>query len=231
MSPAPEHPSGAKEPKAKTIPPVRFDGIQPRKGEATRERILAIAEASVLAKGFGATSIDEVIAEAGLTKSGFFYHFRDKNELAREMLRRYVASDEAVFDAAFNRGRDLGDDPLQAFLIGLKLLADVMHDLPSGHPGCLVASVCYQERLFDREVCEINRQAVERWNTRFLEYLQEIAATTPPREPVDLEDLAHMLSGVLEGGIILGKVLGKPDELERQILTFRVLVRALFSRT
>ena len=38
----------------------------------------------MLAKGFGATSIEEVIAEAGLTKSGFFYHFKDKNALARE---------------------------------------------------------------------------------------------------------------------------------------------------
>lgn len=105
-----------------------------------------------------------------------------------------------------------------------------MHDLPSGHPGCLVASVCYQERLFDREVCEMNRQAVERWNARFLGYLRDIAATHPPREPVALEDLAHLLSGVLEGGIILGKVLGKPDELERQILTFRAMIRLLFSR-
>lgn len=43
-----------------------------RKGEATRERILEVAEASVLAKGFGARSIEEVIAEAGITKSGFF---------------------------------------------------------------------------------------------------------------------------------------------------------------
>ena len=58
-----------------------------RKGAATRERILEIAEAAVLAKGFGATSIDEVIVEAGITKSGFFYHFRDKNELAREMVQ------------------------------------------------------------------------------------------------------------------------------------------------
>ena len=113
MSPIPEPSLGAKEPRTKTVPPVQSDGVQqPRKGEATRERILAIAEASVLAKGFGATSIDEVIAEAGLTKSGFFYHFRDKNELAREMLRRYVVSDEAVFDTAFNRGRELADDPL-----------------------------------------------------------------------------------------------------------------------
>ncbi|TIL69490.1 MAG: helix-turn-helix transcriptional regulator, partial [Mesorhizobium sp.] len=57
-----------------------------RKGAETRERILEIAEASVLAKGFGATSIEEVIAEAGITKSGFFYHFKDKNELARALM-------------------------------------------------------------------------------------------------------------------------------------------------
>ena len=48
-----------------------------RKGGETREQILAVAEASVLAKGFAATSIEEIIAEVGLTKSGFFYHFRD----------------------------------------------------------------------------------------------------------------------------------------------------------
>ena len=61
--------------------------LEPRmgKGEATRERILEIAEAAVLAKGFGATSIEEVIAEAGLTKSGFFYHFKDKHDLARQV--------------------------------------------------------------------------------------------------------------------------------------------------
>jgi AcrR family transcriptional regulator len=39
------------------------------KGARTRERILEIAEASVLSKGFGATSIEEVIAEAGITKT------------------------------------------------------------------------------------------------------------------------------------------------------------------
>src|SRR5262245_54665067 len=118
------------------------------KGAQTRERILQIAEAAVLAKGFGATSIDEVIAEAGITKSGFFYHFRDKNALAHEMLRRYSDANERLFDDIFARSRELSDDPLQAFLIGLKLLAELMADLPNGHPGCLIASICYQERLF-----------------------------------------------------------------------------------
>ena len=144
-----------------------------RKGAATRERILEIAEAAVLAKGFGATSIDEVIVEAGITKSGFFYHFKDKNELAREMVRRYVETNDRLFDEIFGRGRELSDDPLQAFLIGLKLMAEIMADLPNGHPGCLIASICYQERLFDREIRQLNTTAVEGWNARFLGYLED----------------------------------------------------------
>ena len=113
--------------RAKTVPLVQFwNGVSMRKGAATRERILEIAEAAVLAKGFGATSIDEVIAEAGITKSGFFYHFKDKNELAHDMVRRYVETNDRLFDEIFGRGRELSDDPLQAFLIGLKLLAEIM---------------------------------------------------------------------------------------------------------
>ncbi|KQT05803.1 MULTISPECIES: TetR/AcrR family transcriptional regulator [Bradyrhizobium] len=199
------------------------------KGEATRERILEIAEAAVLAKGFGATSIDEVIAEAGLTKSGFFYHFRDKNALAREMLRRYVETNDRLFDEIFRRGRELSDDPLQSFLISLKLLAEIMADLPNGHPGCLIASICYQERLFDREVRDLTAQSVRSWNAHFREILDGIAAVHRPREPIDLDDLAEMISCVVDGAIIMSKTLNDPKRLERQILLFRSCVKLIFA--
>ncbi|GGF86465.1 hypothetical protein GCM10007301_52920 [Azorhizobium oxalatiphilum] len=199
------------------------------KGAATRERILGIAEAAVLAKGFGATSIDEIIAEAGITKSGFFYHFKDKNALARDMVLRYVAANDRLFDEIFDRARQLSDDPLQAFLIGLKLLAELMADLPSGHPGCVIASICYQERLFDREVRDLNARSVASWNARFHGYLTQIAAVHPPRREVDLEDLAAMLSCVVDGGIIMAKALNDPRRLERQVLTFRSVVKLIFA--
>jgi TetR/AcrR family transcriptional regulator, transcriptional repressor for nem operon len=199
------------------------------KGEATRQRILEIAQASVLTKGFGATSIEEVIAEAKITKSGFFYHFKDKNELARELLRRYVEADEKIFDDVFGRAEQLTDDPLQRFLIGLRLLSEVLGDLPNGHPGCLVASICYQERLFDREVCETNTQAIISWNRRFLGYLELIAEIHPPKAPVDLSELASMLSCVLEGAIILSKVLKDPKELERQVMVYQRMIKVLFA--
>ena len=80
----------------------------PRKGSETRERLLDVAEAAVLEKGFAATSIEEVIAAVGITKSGFFYHFRDKNELAKALLGRLT--DTLLLDSAFaSPGRYAGE--------------------------------------------------------------------------------------------------------------------------
>lgn len=215
----------------KTVPPVQFSCARaPSKGEATRERILEVAQISVLSKGFAATSIEEVIAEAGITKSGFFYHFHDKNELAREMLRRYVVENDRIFDDIFERARELADDPLQIFLIGLKLLSELARDLPGVHPGCVIASICYQERLFDREVHALNASSLTSWNRRFLGYLEEIAAVHPPLEPIELKDLATMLSCTFDGAIIMSKVLNDPAQLERQILSYRTYIKLLFTR-
>ena len=197
--------------------------------KSKRELILDIAEAGVLEKGFGATSIEEIIAEAGITKSGFFYHFRDKNELARALLQRYIDNEEALLDGIFERARDLHGDPLHSFLIGLKLLAEMMADLPRGHPGCLVATVAYAERLFDRDVRALNRKAVLTWRERFHAMLTEIAAIYPPSEDVDLRCLADMVSNTVEGGIVLSRAVEEPRILVEQIMLLRSYIGLLFS--
>ena len=92
---------------------------QPRKGSDTRTRILELAEAAVLEKGFAATSIDELIAGVGITKSGFFYHFKDKHDLARQLVERHAAESEAFLEQMAARARELSDDPLHSFLIFL----------------------------------------------------------------------------------------------------------------
>ena len=144
------------------------------RGEQTRRRILEVAQDAILAKGFDATSIEEIVAAAEITRSGFFYHFRDKNELARALLEANIELDRQILTDVFRRGHELSDDPLHAFLIGLKLFAELMDDLPNGHPGCIVTTVCYQQRLFDREVRALNRQAVLNWRAHFLAELEAV---------------------------------------------------------
>ena len=199
------------------------------KGQQTRDRILQIAQAAILQKGCGATSIDELIAEAEITKSGFFYHFKDKNELARCLLERYIEQDEVILDDLFARAQELADDPLQSFLVGLKLFAEMLEDLPAGHPGCVVATYCYQERLFDQSIHDINREAVLRWRRRFRQVLDDIAKLYPPNEPVDLDELADMVSTVAEGGIVMSKALNRPHTLPKQIMLFRTFIKLLFT--
>jgi AcrR family transcriptional regulator len=201
---------------------------KPRRGGDTRERLLAAAEVSVLEKGFAATSIEELIAAVGITKNGFFYHFKDKNELARALLLRYVEREEALFDELFARADELNEDPLHGFLVGLKMMAEMMADLPNGHPGCLIAAYCYQDRLFDREVRELNTAAVLNWRVRFRNRLDLIAARYPPKVNADLDDLADMLSVIADGGIILSKTVNDKEALARQILLYRDFIRAVF---
>ena len=201
----------------------------PRKRGDARERILELAEAAVLEKGFGTTSIDELIAGAGITKSGFFYHFKDKTELARALLVRYMERETAIFDDLFRRADELNEDPLHGYLVGLRMLAEMMSDLPSGHPGCIIASLCYQERLFDQEVRNLNAEAVLAWRRRFRERLDRIAERYPPRISVDLDQLADMLAALVDGGIIQSKVLKDNMALPRQVLLFREFIRMVFS--
>ena len=122
------------------------------KGEATRERIAAAAERIVLEKGFAGASLDENIEAAGVTKSGFFYHFKDKHDLAKALLRRYVEHDTRIMDELFAKADALIDDPLHAYLAFLKMFSEVMADLPERHPGCMVASYCYQDQIYNREI-------------------------------------------------------------------------------
>jgi AcrR family transcriptional regulator len=198
----------------------------PRKD--TRERLLEVAEAAVMAKGFAATSIEELITAVGITKSGFFYHFKDKADLAKAMLLRYLEQDKALLDSMFDRADELNEDPLHGFLVGLKMFAEMMANLPENYPGCLAASFAYQDTLFSQEVRDLNAQGMLAWRVRFRERFDLIAERYPPRQEVDLDALADMTVSLVEGGLIMGRVLKDQTILPRHILIYRDLVRAIF---
>lgn len=199
------------------------------RGSETRSKIMDIAQEAVLAKGFDSTSIEEIVASAQITKSGFFYHFKDKNALAYALIERHIDVEDALFDDLFERARDLSDDPLQAMLIGLKLLAELIEDMPGGHPGCIVATAAYQDRLFNNDVREINARAVLGWRARFRTMFDSIAAKYPPNDAVDLDQLADMVSTVIEGGLVMGRALANPAATSQQIMLFRSYIKLLFS--
>lgn len=198
------------------------------KGERTRARILDTAYEAIIQKGFAGTSIDELVEATGITKSGFFYHFRDKGDLARQLLIRFLAEDDAVVDALKARAEQLVDDPLQQFLLFLNLYAEMADDMEALHPGCLVAAIVYQEQVFDREVRQLNSEAVMRWRERFLDWLERIDARHPPVMSIERLALADALSAIVEGAIVLAKALDDPALMGRQLRLFRDMVKTTY---
>jgi TetR/AcrR family transcriptional regulator, transcriptional repressor for nem operon len=199
-----------------------------QKPPSNRDRLLDLAEQLVLQKGFASTSIEELIVGVGITKSGFFYHFKDKNDLARALMLRYLEADTQLLDDIFNRAAELHDDPLHSFLIALKLFAEMMAKVHDVHPGCLAASVCYQDQLFDNEIRQMNAEGMLAWRKRFRAQLDAIAERYPPKIDIDLASMSDMMMALVEGGIILSKALKDPKALPAQILHFRNYVRLAF---
>ena len=212
----------------KTGPAVQFAVEARTKGERTRERILDVAYDAIVHKGFAATSIEELVEAAGITKSGFFYHFRDKNDLARQLYQRFMDEDHAILDTLAGRARALSEDPLHSLLIFLNLYAEMMDDMDELHPGCMAATITYQAQLFDRDVRRMNLDYLLSLRARFRDWLEDVVARYPPKLPLDLDAMADQVTTVVEGAIILSKATGDLRLMGRQMRLFRDHVKLAF---
>jgi TetR/AcrR family transcriptional repressor of nem operon len=202
----------------------------PSRGERTRKELMDLAEIAILDKGYAATSIDELIAQAGITKSGFFYHFEDKQELAKELLRRDNATIEAGLRQMFEEAEAKHPDPLDALLEGMAQYAQAAAASPTSRPGCLAAAFSYQHALFDDEMQQLVLYGVDFKHRIIRERLERAAERYPPREKVDLDALADMAIAIIQGAMIMDRVRDPPPVMQAQMDLYRTYLSAIFRK-
>jgi len=82
---------------------------QTEKAEETRRRIVRAAAERFTAHGYAATSLSDVIAAAGSTKGGFYFHFASKAELGLAVVadaREQFTADVLAATGEYVRGSD-----------------------------------------------------------------------------------------------------------------------------
>ncbi|HEX7026953.1 MAG TPA: TetR/AcrR family transcriptional regulator [Gammaproteobacteria bacterium] len=199
------------------------------RSSGTRERILSVAERLILRSGFNSTNIEDILEPAAITKSGFFYHFAGKNDLAKSLVQRYLDQDERLFQELFARADSLTEDPLQQLLIFLKLFAEAMAALEYTHPGCLVVTFTYESYQLDNEITDLVKGGVTGWRDMITGRLLKVAQKTPLPDHIVIEDLADMFTSCVEGGILLSRMFQSNERLAQQILLYRDYLRRLFN--
>jgi TetR/AcrR family transcriptional repressor of nem operon len=200
------------------------------KGETTRERILDAAQAMVLDHGFAGVSVEQLIQSLGLTKGAFFHHFKNKNDLARSLVRRYADQGMLFFTDSLARARKLSDDPLQQFLIIIGLYEEMFEHLTEPYPGCLLASYIYELQQFDAETRAIINEEFILSRTELSQLIREIMVKHPPRREVDPVSLADGFMSVFEGAFVLSKSLGEADITIKQLRHYKAYIELLFGK-
>ncbi len=200
----------------------------PRDGRGTRTAIMDAAETLILDQGFAATSVERIIAAAGVTKGTFFHHFPSKADLARAIVERYAEADRAHLEDGLARAEGLSRDPLQQVLIFVGLMREQALGLDAEHPGCLFASYCYQAQLFDEGTLRVITDALDAWRRRLGAKLAEAVQRHPPRLPADPDDLADMLTVVFEGAFVLARTRKEAAVVATQLGLYRDYLDLLF---
>ena len=199
-----------------------------KKGEDTRNRILDAAQTMILDHGFAGVSIDQLIQSLGLTKGAFFHHFKNKNDLAHSLIRRYADEGLVLFRDNLARARKLSDDPLQQLLILIGLYEELFDHLTEPYPGCLLASYVYELQQFDEETRSILNEEFLQSRREVMKLLRSIMKRYPARRPVDLMALADGFMSAFEGAFILSKSLNEADITAKQLRLYKTTIEALF---
>jgi AcrR family transcriptional regulator len=84
---------------------IQFVGKEGSRGETlrtaqkqyTRERLVAAAVDLFVAKGYAATTVDDIATGAGATRATFYLHFRSKAELVRGLMQKMRAESLEVY--------------------------------------------------------------------------------------------------------------------------------------
>ncbi len=198
------------------------------RGQDTKERILDTAQTLVLDKGFSATSLDDIIKAAGLTKGAFFHHFRSKGDLARKLVERFADNDFELFDEMDRRAEALADDPYQAVVLFIKLFEEWLDNLPQPFAGCMFAVYVYESQAFEAEVNDFVKQSFERWQGYYERKFEAVIADRRPKSDITARELAETIVSIFEGAFILSRSYGDRGLITRQSRLFRDYLKLLF---
>ena len=155
-------------------------------------------------QGFGDTSIDEVIREAGLCGKGHFYHyFKSKEELGYAVLKLQFERFRRAGSGGASRADGRADRATRALHRRRDLLAVCRTGAPRELPcGALATEMASQHEGF--------RQLVDALFQRWADQIEAVLWEARPRlsEDADTARLAQFVVATLEGAWFMSRVKG-----------------------
>ena len=200
--------------------------MTPAAQHETKTKLLNAALGVIRGKGYAATRVEDVCEAAGVTKGGFFHHFRSKEDLAVSAARHWSDVTGQFFAAAPYHHLA---DPLDRVFGYLDFRRAILAG-PVAEFTCLVGTMvqeAYATSPAIREACDASISGHASEVARDIAEAKQLYAPAATWDPASL---ALHTQAVLQGAFILAKAKQGPDIATETVDHLKRYIGFLFNR-
>jgi TetR/AcrR family transcriptional repressor of nem operon len=195
-----------------------------RPGGGARESLLEASFELIRERGYAATSVDDLCAEAGVSKGAFFHHFHGKDALAVAAVDRWSEVSKAFFQAApYHKHKDPLDRVLGYIDFRKELLAGAVAEF-----SCLAGTIVQEVHGTHAEIREACDASISGHAATLEDDIAAAMKLCGIRAKWSARSLALYVQAVLQGSFILAKAKGGPDVAVASVEHLRRYIELLF---
>jgi TetR/AcrR family transcriptional regulator, transcriptional repressor for nem operon len=190
----------------------------------TRQRLVGATIQLILKQGFSATTVDQICAEAALTKGSFFHHFDSKEAAGRAAIQAWGEYGTALYAEAW---KNPTIDPLKQLhrmfkiMVGFTERKDEVCTCVVG----MMAQEMAQSHPALREECV---RQLDRWTENTAKMLAAAKVKHKPKRKFDPNEVAWFLNSLWQGSMLVAKTRQTPEMIRANLKFARAYVDGLF---
>jgi AcrR family transcriptional regulator len=181
-----------------------------KKGERTRQRIVEMAAPVFNRQGYVGASLRDIINATGLEKGGIYNHFGSKEQLALEAYD-YALSQVTEGLARSQDGATDAIDRLQRMIRSFAKFARK----PAISGGCPIMNIAIEADDTHPVLRDRARASMTLWHRLIGRIVKDGTAAGQLVPGIDPYALASLITGSLEGGVMLSGLYDDPAHIDR----------------
>lgn len=176
------------------------------KKQDTKNVIVDAAMSCFLLKGYGGTSMDDIVKKSGVSKGGIYWHFKSKEDIFLHFIEREIANRKNDFEAILNK-----EDSLKVQLH--KLLHWHTQEFQDFPMHILVGEFLF--RVKDEEIINKFKEILLRHqrNDVYIKNILRQGIEKGEFKKIDVEAISEIISSFVEGCIMRYLIFNKNVEL------------------
>ena len=179
--------------------------------KSLRAKLLESGVTTLHKRGYAASGVREITAEAGVPQGCFTNHFRSKEAFAAAALDLYHERTIAIMNATLS---DETRSPIQRLMAYFDAITDLLAAF-EWRFGCMISNLSLETAEHSEVLRKRLDSIFESLTGRFAETIRAAQGAGEARRDVDAEEMADILMAAWHGAMLRMKVERRRDALDR----------------